>query len=729
MGAAARAAADTWTLRQWASRLAACAGPKDFVGQLRAVYRGVLARWRYVLEHGEQIPASARSVLGHVLGAAYNCQDPLRCDVELTPWRSRGWGDCDDVSTLVAAAVRALGMRPLFRVARKPGLAHVSVVAITPRGRAVDVDPVGHPDHQFGWALRGPDVRVEFFDLEGNRVTGPAEKESGPMRVPALPMDGTGPRFAPMSLRQPIHGTWIVGPTGPRRQLSTTHLCAIDPRDRSGPRVLSMPQQEADAFAMGYTVDGARAVDQFGATWEYDAQRDVWARPGYSYSSRALGDCVSPTLSGVTPQTIRSRYTDLLTRARSRARRLAQHYRIVRRVPGRGVVVAHRETHARRFLPLASREPFGKIRLFKRIGRAFRRAGRWLKKKFAPAFRKVVGTILSSRVARTIICGALRILQIPFVVCSRLLGAAGHIMKEGGIIQLVRLAKRDPKAALKMLSQAVVQAGQGGLLSKLKIPGFSGLGDHDAQIDVLDNGRQWTAAPVAALAGLPGLYDMRGIEIDDEPTPGSWYQSRSGDNLLDIAEKAYAGTPVGNVTGARWINESDANANKRQPTTSKFNLERLAKNTGGEIVKLFPRWSCSPDENADGVGGSCFPVIWIPPAAGIEPPQRPPVDPDVPDVEPEPDRPDLPEPPPMPPPDIPPMPGPELPDEPPAPAPNDPLDLPVEPVPPTCAAGLVWDEASGQCVPLQPPQPQPTPSGAGGWGWFAAAAGLAAMVL
>jgi len=154
MSRAALEAAKTYTVERWAGELATRARPKDYRGQLRELYEDIVRRWRYVQEHGERVPGSARAVLGQVLGASQNigptCPSVEACDVTRTPWRGRGWGDCDDVSTLVAAGALALGMRPRWRVIASPGHAHVSVQVSTPDGQTVDVDPVGHPEHPFG---------------------------------------------------------------------------------------------------------------------------------------------------------------------------------------------------------------------------------------------------------------------------------------------------------------------------------------------------------------------------------------------------------------------------------------------------------------------------------------------------------------------------------------------------------------------------------------------------
>ena len=253
MGRAARQAGHTFTVQEWANRLATLAGPRDYVGQLRELYNGILKRWRYVMEPGERVPGSASAVLKYTLGAKYNCADPLRCDVERTDWKHKGWGDCDDVSTLTAAGVIALGMVPIWRVVQWPNGAHVSVLARTPRGRVVSVDPVGHPNEQFGWAMDPPGSRVLTFDLDGR------------------PLGGATAGAQPM-------GTYLAGIDGiSNKRSSAAHLVQLHPLSPQGPRFLAVPRGVQQAMLRGYVVDKAPAVDQYGQRYEYIAGVDMWA--------------------------------------------------------------------------------------------------------------------------------------------------------------------------------------------------------------------------------------------------------------------------------------------------------------------------------------------------------------------------------------------------------------------------------------------------------------------
>lgn len=268
MAATAKAAADVWTCQEWAGRLAARAGPRDYRGQLRHLYADVLERWRYTQEHGERVPGTPRALLGHVLGASYNrgptCESPERCDLARTKWAERGFGDCDDVSTLIAAGALALGMRPFFRVVRWPGGAHVSTLVETPDGQRINLDPVGHPDHPFGWELMPAGGQVQLVPVEN----------------PTMMAGWETP-------------TYLAG-FGRLSAIDDPHVVLTRPGDPRGPRVLVIPTFHFRLLQAGMVEDGMPAVDQFGDVYRYLRDVDVWA---------PMGCCSGPM--GRTPRHLR----------------------------------------------------------------------------------------------------------------------------------------------------------------------------------------------------------------------------------------------------------------------------------------------------------------------------------------------------------------------------------------------------------------------------------------
>lgn len=632
MSKAARDAARTWTMQQWAGRLAARAGPRDYMGQLHELYRGILERWRYVMENGERVPGSASAVLGHVLGADYNtcasCPGPCECDIEGTPWESRGWGDCDDVATLVAAGALSLGMTPAWRVI--PG--HVSVLVRTPRGEVVNVDPVGHPTHPFGWAAPSNHVRVVTLDGEG------------------------------VSGMYPMHG---IGNQEP-------HFAAIDTRDTRGPRVLALPGWAARHFAMGNVVPNTPAVDQYGNAWRYDVGADAWVPAGM----------VCPPLP--------------LPMGRPRRRRKSRGARLRRRPRRRRIV--------------------------RRIVRGAQRVGR--------AAANVGGKVARSPLLRELISQGGQAIGIPPQVTRGSLSAAGALNKRTGG-RLAQIARRNPRAALKLAAQAAAE-GAAATMS----PAPFGAVEFD------QDGHTWTGSPIVGFVGVDGVYAFGQLEVADSPTPGQWYRIKKGDTLLGITGRAYdLGAGGERLRRSKWINNVEANKVYHQPVSSDF----YVKNYPDGIISFKPRWACEPEDAIDGVGGSCYALIYIPVAPGDEPPPAPeepeepipelpsvidePVEPPPPaplppTVEPdEPEEPEGPPPPVMPPPippEAPPPPPPEPPIEP-VPAPEEPEepDMPDEPPPepadvgpvapepadwtvPVCPPGQAYDYNLRQCVPVEP---------------------------
>lgn len=255
MGRVARETADLPNVKEWASSLVANrARARDDVDALRAIYDAILLRWGYVRESDEWVPGDAKRLLGYVAGIQYNTQkDPRTVSIGTIPANVKGWGDCDDVSTLVAALVRAIGMLPFFRVVRWPGGAHVSVMVQTPRGRWVSMDPVGYPEHPFGWKLdRGS---VTYYDLEGRRIADEDPEENEDMA---------------MTTEYSMGG---LGCCSQRTQ--TPILCAAAPHLPPGPRSLAMDPRAVREFSKGNALDGTPAVDQYGQMWTYCANRDL----------------------------------------------------------------------------------------------------------------------------------------------------------------------------------------------------------------------------------------------------------------------------------------------------------------------------------------------------------------------------------------------------------------------------------------------------------------------
>lgn len=700
MGANAQQAARTWTMREWAARLATQAGPRDYVGQLRQLYGGILQRWRYVQEPGEWTYGKPASLLGFCLGANYNrgpsCPSPLRCDIEATQWRERGWGDCDDVAQLAAAGALALGMPEVrWRVARWPTGAHVSAVVRTPQGEWVSVDPVGHPKHPFGWALAPKGGQVRWFDLRGR------------------------PRDAPRARRgaRPMPETYLSGPEGCNcatvaRQ--SPHVVLTHPGDTRGARTLGVPLWHHRIMKRGAVMDGTPAMDQYGEQYQYDGDQDLWV-----------------PLSGWFKR-MRKKVRRRFARARKRVRRVFKKTRV-----GRALLRAG-----------------GKIRRgVRRVAKAVGRS------RIAKLFRKAKAKILGSKIVQGIAANALQVFGVPRAATRAMLAREVSIAKQGGRAKLIELlAAGKRKQAARWMLKSLKAGARGAIppamrramkLAKRARRAMSGPDDVDTGQELVmgQNGAQYTISPVEQFHGMAGVVELGQIDAKDTVEPSTFYKIQKGDTMLEIGQALNDGRRKGGPFGSRLkalkvINSAAYNHKFHRASKEGFETKYI----GPTIVSLSPRGEW---------GGLA--TIWIPPARGVEPPEICPPGseydmrsntcstlpvPEPPEPPPTPDEPPPPEPPPVEPP-APEPPKPVLPDEPkpappappivPAPAPA-PVPKPatakcpkwffpspadpsvcrpvVAPGGPGCPDGMEWDAEEGLmggCVPIAAPPPRPAP--------------------
>lgn len=417
MAKTAREAAQTFAFREWAARLATKAEPRDYVGQLRELYKGILERWRYVQEPGEWVHGNARSLIACVLGTRYNGKEDAR-DVSLASISSRekGWGDCDDVSTAVAAGVLALGMQARFRVVVRDKGGHVSVVAITPKGETVSIDPVGHPTHPFGWMLPAAADQVSYYDMYGANSAnlGRCDCRRGTTRV----MDWKGKvrgnvpaTFARVPLIANAQGQYVRAPA---------------------PTVLTVP---AGYMRGGDFADGLAGVDENGLEWTYDGDTGSWLSPG---------------MSG---------WADVKRRWRKR-------FKAVKKVV----------------------------------------------KKVVKFTRKVQAKILGSKIAQKLVGAALQVWGVPFPATAAVMQAAKTILDKGGLIGLIKLLKKSPKAAFQLVAKAVKQ----GLLASNLVPAGAKKylsGEDDGIYAVPGNdGNYYEVSPISAIVELSAVPDYQAAQ-------------------------------------------------------------------------------------------------------------------------------------------------------------------------------------------------------------------------
>lgn len=533
MGRNARESAIQWNFHEWCRRLAAKAGHRgNWQGQLEELYKGILDRWRYVMEPGEVVAGSPRALLGNVLGLSYQRpgQDPTRARIPVGPARrgTHGFGDCDDVSELVAAGALAMGMTPYFRVARG-SVTHVSCLVKMPDGNTISVDPVGHPQYPFGWAL--PAQKVEVYDLGGQPTLVSAAKGlSGVQDYSILP---------------PTLFSGVDTGYRPTRQTHIGHWCATPRSDAAGPRVIAMPNRFHRLFMDGIVVDGAPGVDDFGNALRYDALRDLWI-------------------------------DDRLAKAQAGAM-------------GAGFL--------------------------KRMGRRWKKriAGvRKIVQRIAAPIRALTAKLMTSKLAQNAVGAALMAVGIPRAATKAVLQMSGEILKKGGLPGLIRMIRKNPKAAMQM----VAQAAKAGLKRATQV--FSGI-EQVGQHVIRQSGGQCTGHPVMALVGVPYIGDFGELDLSEAPAPGKWYRIKKGDTLLTVAQRAY-GVPTGErLKRAHWINDAAANKPFVDPG-AKDNLFKKGK------ISFSPKWASDPEKAAHGERGSSYAVIWLPVTLGDEPSEKVPAD-------------------------------------------------------------------------------------------------------
>lgn len=162
IGRSIKKSAEYLPIRNLAAALATLAPPKDFLSQLKNVYKYVIKHWRYVRDpkHKELLTASPEAVFRLVLagdgrGMGYG----------------RGAGDCDCVTIGLGALLQSIGfpIRIVTTAAAKSPPArlfgHVFIQAyVKPRGW-ITVDPVLHPYQKFGDITNYS--RVAYWDLNG----------------------------------------------------------------------------------------------------------------------------------------------------------------------------------------------------------------------------------------------------------------------------------------------------------------------------------------------------------------------------------------------------------------------------------------------------------------------------------------------------------------------------------------------------------------------------------
>lgn len=104
--------------------------------------------------------------------------------------------------------------------------------------------------------------------------------------------------------------------------------------------------------------------------------------------------------------------------------------------------------------------------------------------------------------------------------------------------------------------------------------------------------------------------DDRIIAPSENPSPGSWYQIRKGDNLLDLVGQAYAvASGSRRLELAREVNGHPYNAGLQRPAANTWNAE----NIGPTIVSFFRSWRPNPKTVLQRFEpGNAYAVVFLP---------------------------------------------------------------------------------------------------------------------
>lgn len=165
IGSAIKAASVYPPIRNHAAAIATTAPPKDFLGQLQAVYNDFTRRWRYVKDpaRAELLTASPEAIWRLTMGG-----DGVGVGL------GKGAGDCDCATAALGAMLESIGFKTRLGTTAQSGsppgklFGHVFIQAQVPGFGWVTVDPVLYPKKPFGSTAKN--ARMAVWDLDGNYI-------------------------------------------------------------------------------------------------------------------------------------------------------------------------------------------------------------------------------------------------------------------------------------------------------------------------------------------------------------------------------------------------------------------------------------------------------------------------------------------------------------------------------------------------------------------------------
>jgi hypothetical protein len=151
-------------IRHLAATAATEAPPKDYYGQIAALYNGITRRWwRYVYDpkQSEFVFLDGKRLFELALHSGGKDG-------------KKGYGDCDDITAAAGALLRSIGMDTMIATLSPPFspyiFTHVFLFTKPPKSkRWVAFDPVVYPKHGLGFVT--PWERIAFWDLNGHLIS------------------------------------------------------------------------------------------------------------------------------------------------------------------------------------------------------------------------------------------------------------------------------------------------------------------------------------------------------------------------------------------------------------------------------------------------------------------------------------------------------------------------------------------------------------------------------
>ncbi len=154
--------------------------------------------------------------------------------------------------------------------------------------------------------------------------------------------------------------------------------------------------------------------------------------------------------------------------------------------------------------------------------------------------RKAAGRLLRSPLVREAASRGLQALGVPPQATKAVLAREAELAQRGGRAKVAELlAAGKAREAARLVAAATGTGLQQALPSPYAMQ-LSGV-DDAAPIEFIlsQDGRQYTAAPVAGIERMGGWYGFGQLDVASTPTPGRYYRIKKGDTFFGIIGRAF----------------------------------------------------------------------------------------------------------------------------------------------------------------------------------------------